>query len=91
MSLGTSAAQWTGILPVPERRAQPLVWEDSTCRRATKPQLPSPRAAVTTPARLESVLHDQRSRRKDERPHALRPEKARAQQQRPSAARRSSF
>ena len=31
-------AQWLGIhLPVQETRVRALVWEDPTCRRATKP------------------------------------------------------
>ena len=44
--------QWIGIclLPVEGKQVRPLVWEDSTCRRASKtlePPLPSLCAATT--------------------------------------------
>ena len=85
--------QWLRIcLPVQGTRVQVLVWEDSTCHRATKaraPQLLSPGAAA--PEALGPVLSSERShcsekpgRHNREQPCSRQLEKPRAQQQRPS-------
>ena len=42
--------QWLGVrLPVQVTRVQSLVWEDCTCRRATKPECHSYRACTLEP------------------------------------------
>ena len=87
-------AQWIRLcLPVRGTRVQSLVWEDSTCRRATKahaPQLLSPGAAA--PEALGPVLGSERSHCTEkpghnnrEQPCSRQLEKPRAQQQRPSS------
>ena len=51
-------AQWLRIhLPMQGTRVQALVWEDPTCRGASKPV-----ATTTEPVRLEPVLRNKRGR-----------------------------
>ena len=51
-------AQWLRIcLLMQGTRVRALVWEDPTCRGATRPW-----ATTTEPARLEPVLHNKRGR-----------------------------
>lgn len=92
MSLGTSLGGAVDGNPASAGDTElDLWWEDSRAAERRSPQLPSPRAAVTMPARLESVLTTRESRRKGESPHALPwPEAVRSSRD-PSAARRSSF
>ena len=69
--LGTSlAVQWIRIrLPVQGTWVRSLIWEDSTCHGATKPEccnywahvLYSPQFITTEPLRLETMLHNERS------------------------------
>ena len=57
------AAQWLRIcLPLRGTRVRALVWEDPTCREATRPV-----SHTTEPARLEPVLRNKRGR-DNERP-----------------------
>ena len=73
-------AQWLGIrAPMQGARVWALVREDPICYGATKPvhhnywarvpQLLSPWAATTEPARLEPVLRNKRSHRSEEPMH----------------------
>ena len=50
-------AQWLRILPMQVAQVRALVWEDPTCRGATKP------------VRLEPVLHNKRSHRSEKPAH----------------------
>ena len=52
-------AQWLRIcLPMQGTRVRALVWEDPTCRGATRPMSHK----ITEPARLEPVLRNKRGR-----------------------------
>ena len=68
--LGASlVAHWLGIRPpMQETRVRALVWEDPTCRGATKPACHSYWACALEPAR-----HNKWAR--EPRPHALQQEK----------------
>ena len=71
---GTSlVAQWLRIrLPIPGTRVRALVWEDPTCRRATKPVHHNYWAHVLQllkPAHLEPVLCNKRSHRNEKPAH----------------------
>ena len=70
-SWASLVAQWLRIhLPVQGTWVRALVWEDPTCRAATKPVSHNYWARVPQllkPACLESVLHNKRSHR-DEKP-----------------------
>ena len=66
-------AQWLRIcLPMQETGVQALVWEDPTCRGATKPVRHTYRACVPQllkPACLEPVLCNKRSHRYEKPVH----------------------
>ena len=86
---GTSlVVQWLRIhLPMQGTRVQSLVWEDPTCRGATKPVSHNYWACMSQllkPVGLEPMLHNKRSHHS--KPHSPQLEKAHAQQRRPNAA-----
>ena len=77
MSSTSLVALWIRThLPVQGARARSLLWEDSTCRGATKPRAPqrlgpSSRARERhrlKPTRLEPVLSNKRRHCKEEQP-----------------------
>ena len=91
--------QWIRIhLPMQETWVGSLVWEDSTCYRATKPASQSYWARVLQlpkPVPLEPALREATARRSPRTatkssPCSPQPEKACAQQQRPSAIKNKS-
>ena len=74
MNEGASlVAQWLRIhLPMQGTRVRALVWEDPTCRRATKPMRHNYWARVpqtTEPAHLEPVLRNKGSYRNEKPAH----------------------